>query len=216
MPHNLEPHLNPVDIQSLRPTQMTVGLREVESKRRQWAAICKERGADFLGRHMVPVVVGPRERLYLVDHHHLVRALHEEGEKHVLTSVVADFSHLGKEEFWSVMDQCNMVYPFDANGLRRPVADLPRKVAKLDDDPFRSLAGAVRDAGGFSKVEAPFSEFLWADFLRRRVNAKHLVEFFDEAIAEALDLARSRDARHLPGWCGVSRSPLFLLDSAKA
>lgn len=96
MPHNLEPHLTPVEITSLKPTQMTVGLREVEDKRRQWAAIREEKGADFLGHHMVPVVLGHKQRLYLVDHHHLALALHEEGVKHVLTSIVADLSHLGR------------------------------------------------------------------------------------------------------------------------
>ena len=207
MPHILEPHLTPVEIQSLRPTQMTVGLREVEDKRRQWDAIRKDMGADFLGRHMVPVVIGRKGRLYLVDHHHLVRALHEAGEQHVLTSVVADLGHLGKDEFWSVMDHRNLVYPFDADGVRRPVSDLPKSIGALEDDPFRSLAGAVRDAGGFAKIDAPFSEFVWADFFRRRVQAKRLSSSFEKVVHEAVELAHSHDARHLPGWCGASRNP---------
>jgi hypothetical protein len=45
-------------------------------------------------------------------------------------------------------------------------------MAKLIDDPFRSLAGELRRAGGFAKDTTPFSEFLWADFLRRRVKRK--------------------------------------------
>jgi hypothetical protein len=39
----------------------------------------------------------------------------------------------------------------------------------LIDDPFRSLADELRRAGGFAKDTTPFSEFLWTDFLRRRV-----------------------------------------------
>ncbi|MDH7803439.1 MULTISPECIES: ParB-like protein [unclassified Rhizobium] len=205
MPHSLEPHLTPVEITALRPTQMTVGLREVETKRRQWTAIREEKGADFLGHHMVPVVLGYKERLYLVDHHHLALALHNEGVKHVFTSIVADLSHLGRREFWSVMDHRNLVYPFDADGLRRPIEDLPKRIVDLQDDPFRSLAGEVREAGGFAKIVAPFSEFLWADFLRRRVDGKKLRHSFEDAVEEAMQLARSRDAKHLPGWCGVDR-----------
>ena len=205
MPHNLEPHLTPVEITSLKPTQMTVGLREVEDKRRQWAAIREEKGADFLGHHMVPVVLGHKQRLYLVDHHHLALALHEEGVKHVLTSIVADLSHLDRQEFWSVMDHRNFVYPFDADGLRHPIENLPKRIVDLKDDPFRALAGAIRDAGGFAKIDAPFSEFLWADFLRRRVGSKKLRHSFEDAVEEAMQLARSRDARHLPGWCGADR-----------
>ncbi|HCV70703.1 MAG TPA: chromosome partitioning protein ParB [Agrobacterium sp.] len=205
MPHNLEPHLTPVEITSLKPTQMTVGLREVEDKRRQWAAIREEKGADFLGHHMVPVVLGHKQRLYLVDHHHLALALHEEGVKHVLTSIVADLSHLGRQEFWSVMDHRNFVYPFDVDGVRHPIENLPKRIVDLKDDPFRALAGAIRDAGGFAKIDAPFSEFLWADFLRRRVGSKKLRHSFEDAVEEAMQLARSRDARHLPGWCGADR-----------
>lgn len=205
MPHNLEPHLTPVEITSLKPTQMTVGLREVEDKRRQWAAIREEKGADFLGHHMVPVVLGHKQRLYLVDHHHLALALHEEGVKHVLTSIVADLSHLDRQEFWSVMDHRNFVYPFDVDGVRHPIENLPKRIVDLKDDPFRALAGAVRDAGGFAKIDAPFSEFLWADFLRRRVGDKKLRHSFEDAVEEAMQLARSRDARHLPGWCGADR-----------
>lgn len=202
MPQPLEPHLSPVEITSLRPTQMTVGLREVENKRKQWAAIREKKGPDFLGHHMVPVVIGYKQRLYLVDHHHLALALHDEGVKHVLTSIVADLSHLGRQEFWSVMDHRNLVYPFDVEGARRPVDELPKQITDLQDDPFRSLAGAVRDAGGFAKIEAPFTEFLWADFFRRRVSSKDLRRSFDETMAGAVELARSHDARHLPGWCG--------------
>jgi hypothetical protein len=33
-----EPVLHPIPILSLRPTQMTVGMREVEEKRRRWPA----------------------------------------------------------------------------------------------------------------------------------------------------------------------------------
>lgn len=146
---------------------------------------------------MVPVVLGHKQRLYLVDHHHLALALHEEGVKHVLTSIVADLSHLDRQEFWSVMDHRNFVYPFDVDGVRHPIENLPKRIVDLKDDPFRALAGAVRDAGGFAKIDAPFSEFLWADFLRRRVGGKKLRHSFEDAVEEAMQLARSRDARHL-------------------
>lgn len=203
MPHVYEPHLEPVEISSLRPTQMTVGFREVAAKRLEWRAIRAEKGNDFLGHHMVPVVLGPKGRSYLVDHHHLVRALYEEDVERVLTSLVADFSHLERDEFWAVMDHRSFIYPFDTAGIRHAADDLPKKIADLDDDPFRSLAGAVRSAGGFAKIEAPFSEFLWADFLRRRMDRKSLANDFDRCVAEALQLARSREARHLPGWSGI-------------
>ena len=72
-----EPVLNPVAISELRPTQISVGLREVAEKQRQWREQAGDKGSEFLGRHMIPVVLGPKERHYIVDHHHLCRALHE-------------------------------------------------------------------------------------------------------------------------------------------
>jgi hypothetical protein len=79
---------------------------------------------------------------------------------------------------------------------------LPKSVDKLVDDPFRSLAGELRRAGGYAKDTTPFSEFLWADFLRRRMKRKVVENDFDHAMEEALKLAKSLDADYLPGWCG--------------
>jgi len=109
---------------------------------------------------------------------------------------------LDRDAFWFVMDNRDWTHPFDANGSRRPFSDLPKSVDKLIDDPFRSLAGELRRAGGFAKDTAPFSEFLWADFLRRRMKRKAVQTDFDRAIEKALQLAKSVDADYLPGWCG--------------
>jgi hypothetical protein len=204
MSYSVEPRLHPVAIADLRPTQITVGMREVEMKRIRWRAEREEKGAAFLGRHAVPVVIGPKRRLYLIDHHHLALALHLEGEQEVLITVVADLSRLGKDEFWSVLDNRSWMHPFDAEGGRRGHEEIPRKVSGLVDDPYRSLAGALRLVGGYAKIEAPFSEFLWADFLRRRVKPDLVRRYFPKALRTALDLARSPEAEHLPGWCGPS------------
>jgi len=202
MSYSVEPRLHPVAISDLRPTQISVGMREVEMKRIHWRAEREEKGADFLGSHAVPVVIGPKRRPYLIDHHHLALALHLEGEEEVLITVVADLSRLGRDEFWSVLDNRSWMHPFDAEGNRRGPDEIPRKVSGLVDDPYRSLAGALRLAGGYAKTEAPFSEFLWADFLRRRVKPDLVRRFFPKALRKALDLARSPEAGHLPGWCG--------------
>lgn len=70
------------------------------------------------------------------------------------------------------------------------------------DDPYRSLAGELRRCGGFAKDTTPYSEFLWADFLRRNLTRQQVDSDFDKAIRKALKLARGRDASYLPGWCG--------------
>jgi hypothetical protein len=200
---DLEPLLRPVAIDELRPTQMTVGFREVERKRRQWRARVEKDGGDYLGRHMIPVVIGPGDRHWMIDNHHLARALHEEGVKDVLVRVIADLGGLKGRLFRTFMDNRNWFHPFDAEGHRRELAKIPRHVKGLTDDPYRSLAGELRRAGGYAKDDTPYSEFLWADFLRRRVSLHLVSDKFESAVEKALQLANDRTAAYLPGWAGV-------------
>jgi len=197
-----EPTLSPVRIADLRPTQMTIGFREVEEKRQAWRARSGKKESAYLGNHMIPVIAGPKGRLYVTDHHHMARAMHEEGVIDVLVNVISDLSALEKESFWVVMDCRGLCHPYDADGVRKDFSDIPATIADLVDDPFRRLAGALRRAGGFAKDVTPFSEFLWADFLRRRIKRKAAEKDFDIALADALKLAKGKDAGYLPGWCG--------------
>ena len=196
-----EPRLEPVAISDLRPTQMTVGMREVKAKREHWRAERAKRGDKFLGKHMIPVILGPKRRHYIIDHHHLARALYDEGVKNIAVTVIANLSTLDHDTFWFVMDNRDWAHPF-VDARRRPYSDLPKSVDKLIDDPFRSLAGALRREGGFAKDTTPFSEFLWADFLRRRLKRKKVEAHFEDALEQALEMAKSEEASYLPGWCG--------------
>ena len=146
-----EPVLQPVSIESLRPTQITVGMREVEEERKRLRKQKPQKIGSFIGHHMIPVVLGPKKRHYVIDHHHLSLALHKEGLRDVLVTVVLDLSALDPDAFWTVLDHKSLVYPFDAQGRRRDFADIPKTVMQLKDDPFRSLAGELRRAGGFAK-----------------------------------------------------------------
>ena len=203
MANTREPILKPVPILSLRPTQMTVGMREVKEKRKRWREHkSNKKRAELLGKHMIPVVLGPDQRNYVVDHHHLARALHDEGVKDILVTVIADLTMVDRDAFWGVMDHKRWAYPYDARGERRHFRDLPKTVEGLKDDPFRSLAGELRRAGGFAKDTTPFSEFLWADFLRSRIPRKSVEDNFAKAMEKGLALAKGHGAIYLPGWCG--------------
>jgi hypothetical protein len=201
MNHVREPILKPVPIAELHPTQITVGMREVKAKRKRWRREGKKAG-EFLGKHMIPVILGPKDLHYVIDHHHLARALHDEGVKNVLVTVVANLKKLEPDAFWIVLDNRSWMHPFDDQGRRRAYKDIPKSISGLVDDPFRSLAGELRRAGGFAKDTTPFSEFLWADFFRRRLKRKSVEADFSHAIEKALQLAKSEDANYLPGWCG--------------
>ena len=197
-----EPILKPIPISELHPTQITVGMREVKAKRKRWRDERGKKREEFLAKHLIPVILGPNDRHYVIDHHHLARALHDEGVENVLVTTVADLSKLERESFWFVLDCHNWMHPFDDKGRRLGYKDIPKSVKDLVDDPFRSLAGELRRAGGFAKDTTPFSEFIWADFLRQRIKRKSIENDFDQAMEHAMAMAKSQDANYLPGWCG--------------
>jgi hypothetical protein len=195
--------IEPVAIEDLRPTQIALGMREVAEKRRQWRKhIGKGDSAQFFSRHVIPTVIGPKNRHYLIDKHHLVRAMLEEKVEKAMVSVVNDLSHLGDYSFWVFLDDRSWCHPYDEDGRRQDFIEIPKSVAKLKDDPYRSLAGELRRAGGFAKEVTPFSEFLWADFLRNRIKRSAVTEDFADALVTAMTMARSEEAAYLPGWCG--------------
>jgi hypothetical protein len=99
-----EPILHPTPLAELRPTQITVGMREVAAKRREWRRKHGDKAGAFLAEHMIPVVLGPNERRYVIDHHHLARALHEEGVVSIATTLVANLSKLDRTAFWVFLD----------------------------------------------------------------------------------------------------------------
>jgi hypothetical protein len=197
-----EPIFHPTPILALRPTQITLGFEEVRGKRESWKTKTAAQLSSFLQSHLAPTILGPGGLHYLIDHHHLARALYEEGVEEIFVTTVADFSRLSDDHFWTAMDMHAWTHPYDANGRRRAYSDLPKTVKGMEDDPYRSLAGELRNIGGFAKDTTPFAEFLWADFLRPRLKAKAIRSDFQSALAEALALSKTGAADYLPGWCG--------------
>jgi hypothetical protein len=192
-----------VPLSELRPTQMTVGFREVDLKRRQWRDANAEARVTLLRRHVVPAILGPKSQYYIVDHHHFTKALLDEKAPFVAVYVLADLQSLAKSEFWTFLDNNDWCHAYDAHGERCSLGDIPKSLTELADDPFRSLVGELIRAGGCAKNSAPFFEFLWADFLRRRIKRRLVESDFAAALVKALKLAKGADARSLPGWSGA-------------
>lgn len=195
-------HLSSEAPERLKPTQMSVGLEEVAAKRREWAALGRKDRRDALERQVFPAVLGPKNRFYIIDHHHLGLALIEEKVERVWIAVRDDLSWLEPEVFWRTMEFRAWAHPFDERGRRCELTEMPRRLIDLKDDPYRSLAGRVRHAGGYAKSMAPFAEFQWADFLRARIGASVVRRQFPRAVREGVKWARSPTARYLPGWSG--------------
>ena len=221
-------------VKDLSPTQFAVGKAEVAVRAgRMRKKLTKDPGKlhDYLRVRPIPIVIRGK-RFYLVDHHHLVRALYdvEHGSRGknicVYVNVLANASTLEEVYFWKIMHEQNFVYLFDQSGggPQQP-ATLPKHIKDLRFDPYRSLAWIVREHHGYIKNNAPFSEFKWANFFRTRIlldndilAGKHTFDDFafevdehgnlvltddgQEVIEEALFLAASAEACGLPGFRG--------------
>ncbi len=189
-------------LHELRPTQISVGFREVAQKRKELAKLKPKERQEKMCEQLFPVVKGLEGKYFILDHHHEALAMLKEGAKRIQAGLVEDLSHLSEHEFWTYLDHLSWIHVYDAKGRKRTARDIPLRVEGMVDDPYRSFAGDVRNAGGFSKPPEPFQEFLWANFFRVRVPAKPLKRDWDKAVLNALDLARSKEAQHIPGWCG--------------
>lgn len=207
------------NLEDMRPTQASVGLQEVEAK--EWEILNIEKGhlKDWLAKHPIPAVLSPDNKMYLIDHHHLGLALwrlaerfsdeHSHAKKgdnpylECCFTIVKDFSKtdLTHEEFFQSMESINMLHPYDENGKKISPGKIPRHIADLKDDPYRSLAGFVRKAGGFQKSDAPFTEFKWADFFRDKISEELIRKDVQGAIAKANILIKDdATCKALPGY----------------
>ena len=189
-------------ITDLRPTQFVLGMKEIEAKIFKMHSFKKKELVAYCDDHIIPVVIGPKKELYMIDHHHFARACWEEKIDLFTIKVVKDFSHKSEKEFWNAMISKEWTYLHDqfGKGPHSPAA-LPYDVRCLADDPFRSLAWAVIEAGGIKKQKVPFFEFKWAAFFRRNLDIQlHSKSNFKTAITVATKLAKSKEASDLPGY----------------
>ena len=185
-------------LEDLRPTQMTVGLREVERKRQRLRAPLESADRELWNRP-VPVVLGPAGRAYALDRHHTLCALRQEGMTAVAVAVVSDLSRFDEIGFWREMQDRGWCHPVDDKGVRTSCKAMPTRFEDLSDDPFRSLASALRRSGGYAKSVGLYSEFGWAAYLRRHLAVEQVRRDFPSALRAAQVLARAPGARTLPG-----------------
>jgi hypothetical protein len=194
------PRLVTAKLDKLRPTQMALGYAEVALKRKEWRDRTRRDAERFLRRQRFPAIRGPGGHHYILDHHHLGRALQEEKVATVTLAVLDDLSHLDRAEFWIAMSLRQWAHPYDKRGKLRDFSAIPKKLKQLPDDPYRSLAAEVRRTGNYRKDSTPFWEFLWADFFRRRISPRMLRDAPASALQRAIVLIRSPEAAHLPDW----------------
>jgi hypothetical protein len=191
-----------VDPALLHPTQSAVGMREVRmriAKMKWWSAKRRQR---FMQEKTAPILIGPGNQVYLLDRHHLARILLESKIEPVMCAEIkGNCAALSERDFWAMMRERKWVYLFDEAG--RPLNDpsqLPKRIMDLRDDPYRSLSWLVREQNGYQNVNAPFLEFLWANFFRSRIKIEAGNKGYDRALPAALRICHSPQAEDLPGY----------------
>ncbi|MCR9205598.1 MAG: hypothetical protein NXH75_13525, partial [Halobacteriovoraceae bacterium] len=160
-----------VQLDHLAPTQMNIGeiamqykVKKIQKKAKKGELL------DYLKKKKAPAYLGPDGRYYIFDRHHTSRALYEANVSFTMfyIDVLKDCSHLTMNEFFTLLSQENKLYLYD-NGVLKTPNELPLTIFDLSNDPYRSLSWMVREEGGFKKVDVPFLEFMWADFLRAKI-----------------------------------------------
>ena len=189
-----------VAIVDLRPTQLTLGLSEVVTRAAKIAKQTPKEREAALERKAIPYVLGPGQSIYMVDHHHLARALWSLNIREaVLGEQLADWSDLDIKAFWRQMEASGFCWPIDADGNRRPYSAIPQHVSELTDNVWRGLARRVRGKA-FENLDTPFQEFIWGDYFRTFMSRRLLELQFDLAIDVATQLAQLPEAEDLPGF----------------
>ena len=103
---------------------MKVGMREVNQKRDHLRTHVGKKIGKFLGGDLIPVVMGPRDRYYIIDHHHLALALHKEASS-TARQRGREFEHAAARRLWLPI---TMPGASIGKGRRREFADIPRSI----------------------------------------------------------------------------------------
>ena len=191
-----------IDVRKLWPTETAIGLKEVQRQVEEARAMSAAELHRHIHRKQAPVVIGPGGVPYLLDLHHMARMiLQVDVSPEMFVVIRENWRTLSPVEFWKRMQERNWVYLNDEVG-HGPIApaNLPKTIRAMRDDPYRSLAWAVRAKHGYADAATRYSDFQWANFFRTRIPDTTVHESFDEAVTNALALARSDAAKDLPGF----------------
>ena len=193
------------DVRALRPLQGALGMEEVRAKAEKIAGK-PDKEARKLEADPIKVVIGPGGGLYITDHHHGADAWRLVGRPMALCRVLPRPPYSTGAQFWDGLKADSLVRLADANGAPITPGQLPKSLQAMPDDPYRSLAWRLKQAGGFCRskmAHKEFAEFLWADWLRGRLRlSAALGSSTAAALPSAVALARSPAARSVPGFVG--------------
>jgi autotransporter-associated beta strand protein len=183
-----------VAVDQIAPTQMNEGLAEVYAKISGWNLLTSAQLQGTALTDIEPVVIGPNGQLYLLNGHHtftsLLDSVYGASNPTIYVNVVANYSNLTTQQFWTQMQSANLLLPLN-DGVPQTVntatgAPIPASLTALTDDPYRGLersilknkssvlfpttanvTGAVgANTPGLDKMNGFYADFIWADAYR--------------------------------------------------
>ncbi|MGL5305461.1 MAG: ParB-like protein [Aeromonas veronii] len=191
-----------IGIDALHPTQGGVGQIQVDETQATLAGMSAKQLDKLMKKKEIPVVIAPDGSYWLVDRHHLTKALWQQGVKDARVKVIGRLQD--KANFWSQMQNNHWAWLKDEKGQPLTPEQLPTSIDKLPDYPYRTLAGLLQNAGYFRKdKQVYFVEFAWASWLGKQmqwmaVDSANLAA----RLQQAKRLACGSDASNLPGYPG--------------
>ncbi|MCC0091375.1 ParB-like protein [Aeromonas veronii] len=191
-----------IGIDALHPTQGGAGQIQVDETQATLAGMSAKQLDKLMKKKEIPVVIAPDGSYWLVDRHHLTKALWQQGVKDARVKVIGRLQD--KANFWSQMQNNHWAWLKDEKGQPLTPEQLPTSIDKLPDYPYRTLAGLLQNAGYFRKdKQVYFVEFAWASWLGKQmqwmpVDSANLAA----RLQQAKRLACGSDAKDLPGYPG--------------
>ena len=191
-----------IGIDALHPTQGGVGQIQVDETQATLAGMSAKQLDKLMKKKEIPVVIAPDGGYWLVDRHHLTKALWQQGIKDARVKVIGRLQD--KANFWSQMQNNHWAWLKDEKGQPLTPEQLPTRIDQLPDYPYRTLAGLLQDAGYFRKdKQVYFVEFAWASWLGKQMQWMPVDNSNLAArLQQAKRLACGSDASDLPGYPG--------------
>lgn len=194
-----------IPLRDLRPTQLCVGLAEIQSRINDFRRDTSEQRRNYLQQKPVPLVRSAAGDLWMIDRHHRLRGLMDlDPEATAFGYIVLEIEVGDRGSVLARLESLGWLYLHDGRGLGpQPAGNLPDTLMGLQDDPYRSLVWKLKKQKVIQAAPLiPFHEFRWGAWLRSRTLPPFHSLCLDPALPAARALARSQAASHLAGWIG--------------